>query len=473
MNKNIAAVMLLLIPSTLGAQGIETYGDALRGALDNNPALAQSYFDFAASKERIGVVEGELRPSVDLLAIEGQEDRKTPTADFGRFDRSNLSFTVTQLLFDGFATRDRVKAAEFAARRDYQGHLRASENAALETTRAYLEVVLYQRLKAYAEENYFRHRQKAAQIEERVKSGAGKGVDLEQITARLALAEANVLTEAANLHDTEAELQRITGSQVSSQRLPMPLLPRELIGDSRDAVLKYALEQSPRVRQSTEALLAVSADRDSARGDFFPRVDLRYRNERSSSIDGIQGDFETEALELVFNYNFYRGGSDAAQRRERNQRYYAAIEARKQACWDTRREVLIAYNDAQVLERQIEFLGKQLESQYLARNAYEAEYGINQRTLLDVLDSQNELYDTQRALVRAEVSLVSARATALAEAGELLSSFGVTINRPAGGKWEWDPSLSSAFASCPNDPTDPVEVDFDNIYDRFIRSAEP
>ena len=45
-----------------------------------------------------------------------------------------------------------------------QGHLRASENAALETTRAYLEVVLYQRLKVYAEENYFRHRQKLLKL---------------------------------------------------------------------------------------------------------------------------------------------------------------------------------------------------------------------------------------------------------------------------------------------------------------------
>ena len=174
-------------------------------------------------------------------------------------------------------------------------------------------------------------------------------------------------------------------------------MPRELIGESRDAVLQRALERSPRVRQSTEALLAVSADRDSARGAFFPRIDLRYRNEHSSNIEGVQGDFETEAVELVFNFNFYRGGSDSAQRRERNQRYYAAIEARKQACWDTRREVLIAYNDAQVLKRQIEFLGRQLESQYLARNAYEEQYNIEQRTLLDVLDSQNELYDTQRA----------------------------------------------------------------------------
>jgi len=464
---------LLLIFWTMGAQGIETYGEALRLALDHNPALARTYFDFAASQERIDVVEGELRPSVDLLAIEGREDRQTPTANFGRYDRSDVSFTATQLLFDGLATRDRVKAAEFDARRDYQGHVRASENAALEATLAYLEVVLYQRLKGYAEENYFRHKQKSDQIEARVKSGAGKGVDLEQIKARLALAESNVLTEAANLHDTEAELQRITGAQVVAQRLPMPLLPKELVGESRDAVLERALEQSPRVRQSTEALLAVSADRDSARGVFFPRIDLRYRNDHSSSIDGIQGDFQTEAVELVFNFNFYRGGSDSAQRRERNQRYYAAIEARKQACWDTRREVLIAYNNAQVLERQIEFLGRQLESQYLARNAYEAEYQIDQRTLLDVLDSQNELYDTQRSFVRAETELIASRATALAEAGELLSSFGVTIDRPVGDEWEWDPSLSRAFAACPNDPTESVEVDFEAIYDRLQRSLEP
>ena len=464
---------LLLIPWTVGAQGIETYGETLKLALDNNPALARTYFDFAASQERIDVVAGELRPSVDLLAVEGREDRQTPTANFGRYDRSDVRFTTTQLLFDGFATRDRVKAAEFEARRDYQGHVRASENAALEATLAYLEVVLYQRLKGYAEENYFRHKQKADQIEARVNSGAGKGVDLEQIKARLALAESNVLTEATNLHDTEAELQRITGAQVVSQRLPMPMLPKKLVGGSRDLVLQRALEQSPRVRQSTEALLAVSADRDSARGAFFPKIDLRYRNEHSSNIEGIQGDFETEAIELVFNFNFYRGGSDSAQRRERNQRYFAAIEARKQACWDTRREVLIAYNDAQVLERQIEFLGRQLESQYLARNAYEAEYQLDQRTLLDVLDSQNELYDTQIAFVRAETGLIAARATALAEAGELLTSFGVTIDRLSGDEWDWDPSLSSAFASCPNDPTDPVEVDFDNIYDRFIRSAEP
>ena len=472
MIKKVLITSLALIPLTVQAQGIETYADALERSLSHNPGLLRTFFEFAASRERVDVVSGELRPSVDLSAVEGREDRKTPSSSFGRYDRSDVRFTATQLLFDGYETRDRIHAAEFEARRDFQGHIRASETAALEVTLTYSEVALYQRLKGFAEQNYFVHRQVASRIEDRVGSGVSKGVDLEQIKARLALAESNVLTEVTNLFDTEAELQRLTGERVSSSRLPFPLIPRELVGDSREDVLRRTLDQSPRVRESTEALLAVSASRDSARGPFFPRIDLRYRNERSTNIEGIQGDFETEAVELVFNFNFYRGGSDSARRRESNQRYYAAMEARRQACWDTRREVLIAYNESQVLERQIEFLGQQLVSQRLARIAYEDEFDIGSRSLLDLLDSQNELFDTQRALVRAETALIAARATALAEAGELLSAFGVRIERADSGDWGWDPSLSSAYAACPGESARSVPVDFDDVFERVQQSLE-
>ena len=99
----------------------------LKLALDHNPTLARTYFDFAASDERVGVIEGELRPSLDLLAVEGREDRQTPTTNFGRYDRSNVRFTATQLLFDGNATRDRLRATEFEARRDFQQYVRAAD----------------------------------------------------------------------------------------------------------------------------------------------------------------------------------------------------------------------------------------------------------------------------------------------------------------------------------------------------------
>ena len=470
--KKLLLAFGLLACSHGASSGIQTYGQALELALENNPALARTYFDFAASRERVAVVEGGLKPSLDVQAVRGREDRQTPTNNFDGYDRSDVRFTATQLLFDGYQTLDRVKAADFEARRDFQGHIRASENAALELTEAYLQVALFQRLKDFADQNYFVHRQVASRIGIRVESGVSAGVDLDQVTARLALAESNVLTEATNLHDTLAELQRITGERVGSDRLPLPLLPPSLMGSSREEVLRRALDNSPRVRQSTEEMLAVSAERDAARGPFFPRIDLRYRNEQSNNLEGLQGEFDTEAIELVFNFNFYRGGADEAQRRERNQRYYAAMEARRQACWDTRRDVLVAYNDAQVLERQVELLGRQLASQRLARLAYEDEFNLGSRSLLDLLDSQNELFNTQRALVRAETGLIARRAKALAEAGELLSAFGVAMTRQGTEGWEWDASLSRQYTLCPDEPTEPIAVDFDAVYNRVQQSQD-
>jgi adhesin transport system outer membrane protein len=90
--------------------------------------------------------------------------------------------------------------------------------------------------------------------------------------------------------------------------------------------------------------------------------------------------------------------------------------------------------------------------------------------LLDLLDSQNELFDTQRALVRAETGLVGARAKALAEAGSLLSAFGVEMTRPDVQDSEWDASLSSAYAVCPEEPTEAITVDFEAVYDRVQKS---
>ena len=111
-------------------------------------------------------------------------------------------------------------------------------------------------------------------------------------------------------------------------------------------------------------------------------------------------------------------------------------------------------------------------SQRLARIAYEDEFDIGSRSLLDLLDSQNELFDTQRALVRAETALIAARATALAEAGELLSAFGVRIERADSGDWGWDPSLSSAYAACPGESAQSVPVDFDDVFERVQQSLE-
>ena len=47
---------------------------------------------------------------------------------------------------------------------------------------------------------------------------------------------------------------------------------------------------------------------NATRGPMYPRIDLRYRNEQETNIDGFRGDYDLQAVELVLNYNLFRGG---------------------------------------------------------------------------------------------------------------------------------------------------------------------
>ena len=88
------------------------------------------------------------------------------------------------------------------------------------------------RLVQLAEDSYVQHKYATLQIQSRFKAGVGRGVDLEQANARLALAESNLSTEIANLHDVTARYQRIVGDAPPKQFPQMRMIQRvEVLAD--------------------------------------------------------------------------------------------------------------------------------------------------------------------------------------------------------------------------------------------------
>jgi adhesin transport system outer membrane protein len=453
---------------------VGTFAEALSAALEYNPAVTQSYFDFEAARQAEAVAAGAMLPSVDLTADYGREERETPLLNYGRYDREGVRFQITQLLFDGFQTRDVVRSRHYEQLSSFYDFEQATQKIALEATNAYLDTVVYQRLVEFAEQNYVVHRQVFNRLVERNRGGRSNGVDVEQATARLALAESNLLTEVTNLHDIQLEFQRVVG-QAPSAALAMPTLPRESIPSLRAAVLEKAYQQSPAVNSAIEDMRAARMAVSATRGDFFPRVDLRYRNEWEKNIGGVRGDFDLEAIELVMTYNFYSGGSDVARRREANARYYSAIEARKQACLNTRRDTVIAFNDISALSRQVSLLEEQLRSQDRARAGYSDQFELGQRSLLDLLDSQNEYFDTQRALVQARAALISAQATTLAEMGMLTQTLGVdgfSADRIDVLGLDLVRSQDEGIPLCPQGAPGEIEINQEAIFERLDARAE-
>jgi adhesin transport system outer membrane protein len=421
----VAALALSLSALSGGVQAqVASFDEAIKKAVVYSPQVNAAWYNFMATSEARRAAQGGYFPSVDLYADIGREERETPLFDFGDYSRDAVRFSVTQMLFDGFDTRNAVQALGFDRLSQYYQLQSASQEAALEAAQAYLDTVRFQQLVEYAKENYIVHRQVYDKIAERAGGGVSQGVDLEQAAARIALAESNLLTELTNLHDVAARFQRIVGD-VPADSLPVPTVPTGMIPDMRDAALNLAYDQSPEIDAAIENLRAAQSELNRTNAPLMPRLDLRYRNEVEHDTDGLDGRFDIEAIELVLNYNLFRGGADSARKREFYNLYNAAIEERKQACINVRQNTMIAFNDIKALEDQVIFLNNQLLSQDKTRRAYTDQFDLGQRTLLDLLDAQNEYFDAQRAAMTARTNLMGAQARTLANMGLLTSAMSV------------------------------------------------
>jgi adhesin transport system outer membrane protein len=348
----LVLMALFSIGSVQAQEKINNFGAAVSAALVTNPAVVSAYYDFEAAREGQRSAEGGFYPSVDLDADYAWEERETPLNDFGDYERDSVRFSVTQLLFDGFQTRDRARSLGYEKLSRYYDVHGAAQSIAFDASVAYSNTVLYQDLVKFAGENFDVHKAVYSKIQERAAAGRDEGVNLDQAKSRLALAESNLLTERTNLYDTISEFQRIVGA-LPGDNLPMPVLPNGVMPGLRNDALKAAYNSSPEINRTIEEVRAAREALNATRGPMYPRLDLRYRNEQESNIDGFRGDYDLQAVELVFTYNLFRGGSDSARRREFSNRYYSAVEDRKQACLSVRREVTIAFNNVRALKEHV------------------------------------------------------------------------------------------------------------------------
>lgn len=442
-----------------------TLKDAAQEAVLRNPEVAAKWHAYKEATETVGTARGRYFPKIDLNAGIFREHKDAPAAAGGQRDFTSRGVEVflNQILFDGFATRSDVKRLNYAQRVRYYELLDVSEETALEAMRAYSDVLRYRALHKLAEQNYVQHRAVHEQIQRKVKQGVGRGVDLEQASGRLALAESNLLTEASNLHDVSARYQRIVGTLPPAEMAPLPKLKQDVPPRTVDA-LKKAYELNPGLAAANENIVSSLADVDVRRARYYPRLDLQASQNWSWDTDGVDGTYNNRKIGLALNYNLYNGGSDKAAERQYVERVNIAKDLRDKECRDIRQTLSIAHNDITRLEEQLRYLDQHLKATEKARDAYRKQFDIGQRTLLDLLDTENELFEARRAHLNATHDYNLAYGRTHGSIGTLLASIGLqrldTPNLYDGKeKAEFDPDTI-----CPASGAGQLAVDKDKVF---------
>ena len=421
-----AGLVASLLAATTAAQPVDPLRFTVEKAVQTHPDVTARLNAWRAASEAVDVARAGYFPRVDLTASAGHDTDRidTRTQQQESLSRSGMAVSLTQLLWDGLGTRHDVERLSHERLARYFELLDAIEQVALEAARAYHDVQRYRRLAQLAEDNYVQHKYASLQIQSRVRAGVSRGVDLEQANARLALAESNLSTEIANLHDVTARYQRIVGD-VPPAQLPLTAPLTQGMPAGSEEAMETAIRRNAAISASIEALRAARGAAALSRSAYQPRLEARLRNAAGHHLDGVRDQKRNGTAEIVLSWNLYNGGADQARVRQQVHLVSQATDQRDRSCRDTRQLAAIAYNDTRKLAEQVQLLDRNTLAIEKARDAYRQQFDIGQRSLLDLLNAENELYTARRAYANAEYDLLIAHARTHAAMNQLTATLGI------------------------------------------------
>lgn len=374
---------------------IVTLRDAVAVGVLTNPGTEAVENNRRATDEELKQAKALWLPSVDLSANTGYESIHS-NPDHRPDGHSDLwgaqgSLTLTQMLFDGFSTKyenerqvHRVRSASHRVREH-------AEFYGLDIVEAYLDVLRQRELYAIAVENVKQHEQILGQISDGEQAGRSTGADVEQTKARLASARTQEAAVLQALQTAEASFRRRVGGQAQPD-LQVPTAPKDLLERNVDDEVKQALTHSPTLDIKEADVNVAHAESKGSGSTLYPHVNFQLNGTSGVNQDGVDGSSSEASAKVVANWNLYRGGGDTARTREFVYRYAQAKDERNDAARSLENDVRQTWaNMMAAATKALEFR-KQAEANAMVVQAYKDQFNLDRRTLLDVLDSQNEWF---------------------------------------------------------------------------------
>ena len=430
--KTVRSATLLGALSLVGSPVLAgDLSDSIHKAIVHNPDVLVTQDDARAIEQNVREAKAGYLPRVDVYAGVGGEksDNTSTLAATGRqgyrgLHREESGIKITQMLFDGFFTKNEVARQKATLQAASYRVLAAAEDVGLRATQTYLDVLRRQEQVALAKDNLAAHQRIYDQIRMRSERGVGRTADTDQAAGRLALARANLEAVMGNLRDAEIAYVRVVGEMPTE--LAPPTAPADKVPADLPALAGEARETHPTLLSAVADIDATTAQHEQARSNDFPRFDLELGASHNDNIDGVRGADEDLIAMVRMNYNIYRGGADQARKRSTAHRITEAKNIRDRAEDQVIEEASLSWNDYLTAQTRLELLRQHADAANATRTAYLKQFNIGQRTLLDLLDTENERFVAESNYIDGKYRLLYAHYRIFASKGQLLGTLGVT-----------------------------------------------
>jgi len=407
--------------------------DAVSTGIATNPEYGVVAASRRATDEELNQGKALFLPSIDWNGDVGYEYSEDPATRAGTDDddetlfRYETGLTLTQLLFDGFDAKYEVERQKARVASSAHRVRETAELTGLSIVEAYLEVLRQRELLVIARKNVADHISIMDQIEQGVAGGRSTQADAEQAKARLAQARATESSTRQSLRNAESNYRTEVGDEPG--QLSLPSTPFEVLAEDVNREVEKTLTYSPTLDIFESDIEVAYAEAQQTKSTFYPQVDLQLNARQGHNLGGVEGRDRSATALVVANWNLYRGGADMARSREFIHRHQQTKEARSEAARAVENDVRQTWAAmASAGERARQFAA-QADANVEVVKAYNDQFSLDRRTLLDVLDAQNELFVSRSNTVNSEFLEMLAVYRLLALKGALLPTLEVAYPR--------------------------------------------
>ena len=366
-------------------------------------------------------------PGIDFSAGYGYENSDNSTTQaLGvqnlTLNRGESGLTLNQMIFDGFDVSSKVEKAKAQLQAAQAGLRKAEDDTALKAVQSYVDVVIKHAQLELIKDNVLLHQRILSKVRKKFSGGAGNQADVHQAKSRTYLASAGHASSQAAYQASQARFTEIIG-KVPGDDMPRPATPEILLPISLEEAVEVALRSNPELESARLGLAAAEAELDANKASFWPKVNLELGATKNNDVGGSGGQSDNASAMVRMRYNLYQGGADLAEvRGARNQ-----IERMQQILDKVQRSLIEkiqeTWSKLNTTRDRVDFLKKHVAVSKQVTSSYHDQFKMGKRTLLDVLNSENELFSATNALLFEELTYIKTSYEMLASMGTLRQAF--------------------------------------------------
>jgi TolC family type I secretion outer membrane protein len=397
------AIAALSIAAPLSPAGAETLEEALAKAYQNNPTLLAARARLRAADEGVPQALSGWRPTVEATYDGGKSYSSISSGTTSTAGQStNRSphggdLSIEQNIFQGGRTVSRTEGAEQDVLAERARLASTEQRIMLDAATAYMNVVRDEAVLRLNQNNERVLQRQLEATQDRFRVGEVTRTDVAQAEARLSRARSDRLQSEGNLANSRAAYRDVVGD------FPGTLEPAQPLGNlpaTGDEATGGARSDNPDVRASRYTERSAAAAIRTVTGELLPSVDVQgrlFRDNNLVSFDRSEGGTVTATLSVPL----YQAGSVSSRVRQAKQNHSQRRQEVDAAVRTAIAQATQAWENYQTARAQILAFDSEVKASEIALEGVRQEAQVGSRTVLDVLDAEQELLNARVGLVRA------------------------------------------------------------------------